>query len=111
MVPSLVQTFAALGDPVRFTIVQHLAESDATMGQLAELFDISLQGVSQHVGVLERSGLVVRHKEGRTRRVQLEPSALADAERWMEARRQRLEERYTRLDDVLLEMAAKEETT
>lgn len=109
MVPSLVQTFAALGDPVRFTIVQRLAEADATMGELAQLFDMSLQGVSQHVGVLERSGLVVRHKEGRTRRVQLEPAALADAERWMEAHRRRLEERYARLDDVLMEMAEKEE--
>ena len=108
MSSALIQTFAALGDPVRFTIVQRLAEADATVGELAEMFDISVQGVSQHLGVLERSGLVARHREGRTRRVQLEPAALDDATRWMEARRRRLEERYQRLDDVLAQMATME---
>lgn len=109
MASALIQTFAALGDPVRFVIVQRLAEADATVGELAEMFEISVQGVSQHLGVLERSGLVVRHKEGRTRRVQLDPASLDDATIWMEARRQRLEERYQRLDDVLLHMTTTEE--
>lgn len=107
---ALPQTFAALGDPVRFAIVQRLAEADATVGELAGMFEISIQGVSQHLGVLERSGLVSRHREGRTRRVQLERAPLADASQWMEARRQRLEERYLRLDEVLTQLAAEEET-
>jgi len=109
MSSALIQTFAALGDPVRFTIVQRLAEADATVGELAEMFEISVQGVSQHLGVLERAGLVARHKEGRTRRVQLESAALDEASKWMEARRRRLEERYERLDGVLAQMATKEE--
>lgn len=111
MIPSLPRTFAALGDPVRFTIVQRLAEADATVGELAAMFDISLQGVSQHLGVLERSGVVSRHREGRTRRVRLEPAALDAAAGWMEARRRRLEERYARLDEVLAQMAGTEEAT
>lgn len=89
---------------MRFTVVQRLAEGDATVGDLAAMFDITVQGVSQHLDVLERAGLVSRHKEGRTRRVSLEPAALGEAAGWMEARRRRLEERYARLDDVLADM-------
>ena len=92
---------------MRFTVVQRLAESDATVGDLAAMFDITVQGVSQHLDVLEKAGLVSRHKEGRTRRVRLEPTALSEAAGWMEARRRRLEERYSRLDEVLTEMSRK----
>lgn len=97
----LVRTFAALGDPVRGRIVDHLGASDATVGELAALFTVSFQAVSQHLDVLERAGLISRHREGRTRRVQLQREPLREAEKWMEARRRRLEERYSRLDDLL----------
>lgn len=98
---TLTQTFAAIGDPVRLTIVDRLTASDATVGELVGLFDISFQAVSQHLDVLERAGIVTRHREGRTRRVRLESTPLDEASRWMDARRRRLEERYARLDDVL----------
>lgn len=101
---TLERTFAALGDPVRATIVDCLANGDATVGQLVAQFDMSFQAVSQHIGVLERAGLVSRHREGRSRRVHLEPAGLQDAERWLEQRRQRLEARYRRLDDVLADL-------
>lgn len=97
----LTQTFAAIGDPVRLTIVDRLAESDATVGELASLFEISFQAVSQHLDVLERAGVISRHREGRTRRVRLHTEPLDEAAAWMDARRRRLEERYARLDDVL----------
>ncbi|ARC55894.1 Transcriptional repressor SdpR [Frondihabitans sp. 762G35] len=105
MSTTVASTFAALGDPVRRTIVDRLAESDATVGELVALFDISFQAVSQHVAVLERATLVSRHRVGRTRRVRLEPQPLDEALTWMESRRQRLEERYRRLDAVLADMA------
>ena len=60
--------------------------------------------------MLEKAGLVSRHKEGRTRRVRLEPTALSEAAGWMEARRRRLEERYSRLDEVLADMAQEGDT-
>lgn len=96
-----MRTFAALGDPVRGRIVDHLGATDATVGEIAALFTISFQAVSQHLDVLERAGLISRHREGRTRRVQLQHEPLREAEKWMEARRRRLEERYSRLDDLL----------
>lgn len=104
----MAQTFAAIGDPVRLTIVDRLSRSDATVGELVGLFEISFQAVSQHLQVLERAGVVSRHREGRTRRVTLHREPLDDAERWMTDRRRRLEERYDRLDDVLTELTTKE---
>ncbi len=97
----LTQTFSAIGDPVRLTIVDRLTASDASVGELAELFDITFQAVSQHLDVLERAGIVSRHQEGRRRRVRLEPAVLGEATQWMRARQERLEARYAQLDDVL----------
>jgi DNA-binding transcriptional ArsR family regulator len=101
---TVVQTFAALADPVRSAIVDRLTAGDATVGELAALFPITLQAVSQQVGTLERAGLVTRHRQGRARRVHLEASQIEQAARWLEARRLRLEERYRRLDGVLAEL-------
>lgn len=101
MTPPVTQTFAAMGDPVRSTIIDRLTSSDATVGELVALFDISFQAVSRHVAVLERAGLVARRREGRTRRVHIVTKPLDEAVDWMETRRRRLEERYQRLDSVL----------
>lgn len=98
---AIAETFAALGDPVRNAIVDTLVAGDATVGELAGLFAITLQAVSQQIGTLERAGLVTRHREGRTRRVHLEIARIEQAATWMETRRRRLEERYQRLDEVL----------
>lgn len=100
----VTETFAALGDPVRSAIVDRLANGDATVGELHSLFTITLQAVSQHIGTLERAGLVTRHREGRTRRVHLQLEPLQEVSRWTEERRLRLEQRYQRLDDVLAEV-------
>jgi DNA-binding transcriptional ArsR family regulator len=100
-VSTVTATFAAMGDPIRLSIVDRLAQADATVGELVELFPVSFQAVSQHLDVLERAGIVLRRREGRTRRVELRRDALDEAELWMTARRRRLEERYARLDAVL----------
>ena len=102
----VVDIFAALGDPVRNAIVDTLVDGDATVGELAASFAITLPAVSQQITTLERAGLVTRHREGRTRRVHLEMACIEQAAMWMERRRRRLEERYQRLDDVLSEVLA-----
>ncbi|MET4702630.1 metalloregulator ArsR/SmtB family transcription factor [Frigoribacterium sp. UYMn621] len=110
MTPTVTQTFAAIGDPIRSTIVDRLASSDATVGELVALFEISFQAVSQHLDVLERAGLLTRRREGRTRRVQLVLEPLEEALTWMESRRDRLEQRYARLDDLLDTLSDSTET-
>ncbi len=94
-------TFGALGDPVRRAIVERLVVGDATVNELADLFPISLQAVSKHIKVLEAASVVTRRREGRTRPVALEPTALDVAGAWIESRRQRLQASHERLDQLL----------
>jgi DNA-binding transcriptional ArsR family regulator len=80
---SLDATFGALSDPTRRAIVERLARGEASVGQLAEPFDISLPAISKHLTVLEEAGLLVRVKEGRTRRCRLVDERMREALEWM----------------------------
>jgi DNA-binding transcriptional ArsR family regulator len=106
----LSQVFAALADPIRRDMVARLASADATVGELAEPYAVSLQAVSKHLKVLEAAGLVSRSREAQRRPVHLEPDVLDLATGWLERYRRAAEERYRRLDAVLAEMADTENT-
>lgn len=97
----LSQVFSALADPTRRALVARLAEGDATVTELAQPHDMSLQAVSKHVQVLESAGLVSRRRQARTRPVHLEAEVLDLTTAWVERHRRRAEARYRRLDDVL----------
>lgn len=102
------ETFRALGDPVRCTIVEYLGDhGDTNVNELAALFPISLQAVSKHIKVLQAAGVVSQHREGRHRPVTLEESVLAEALDWLEGRQRQLEARYERLDEVLADLQRK----
>jgi DNA-binding transcriptional ArsR family regulator len=75
--------FAALSDPTRRAIVERLAAGEASVSDLAEPFDMSLAGVSKHVGVLARAGLVDHGKRGRVRYCRLAPEPLRAADDWL----------------------------
>jgi DNA-binding transcriptional ArsR family regulator len=94
----LSQTFAALADPTRRSILTRLAEGEATVGELAEPLPMSLPAVSRHLKVLERAGLIVRGREAQWRPAQLQTPPLDDAVDWMRSRKQTWEERMDRLD-------------
>lgn len=79
--------FAALADPTRRAILARLAEGEASVGDLAAPFAMSLPAVSKHLGVLERAGLLAREKDGRVRRCRLEPAPLRGAADWIGAYR------------------------
>src|SRR5919199_4666885 len=79
--------FAALADRTRRDIVARLSEGEATVTELAARYDMSLQAVSQHIGVLERCGLVSRSRHRQTRPCRLEPQALEAAVSWIEESR------------------------
>ncbi|MCB1252225.1 MAG: winged helix-turn-helix transcriptional regulator [Austwickia sp.] len=101
----LSKAFAALADPTRRDIVARLAIGDATVGELAAPYDVSLQAISKHLKVLESAGLVSRSREAQRRPVHLEASRLAEMTEWIERYQRRAEERYGRLDAVLTELA------
>ena len=82
-----------------------LAEGDATVGQLAEPYRMSLQAVYKHLRVLEDAGLVSRPHGPQPRPVRLEAEVLTQMETWIERYRRRAEQRYRRLDALLATMS------
>ena len=104
MADHLSRLFAALADPTRRDIVARLAVGDATVGQLAEPYEVSVQAVSKHLKVLEEAGLVRRSRDAQRRPVHLEPEVLELMTSWIARYRRAAEERYRRLDAVLAEM-------
>ena len=104
--PAPAETFRALGDPVRCAIVEHLAaRDDATIGELAALFPISIQAVSKHVKVLEAAGLLTQRRAGRHRPVQLARTEVGGALRWIERLLRDPGARLDRLDDLLADLS------
>ncbi len=101
----LNRAFAALADPTRRDLVARLAGADATVSQLAEPYDMSLQAISKHVKVLEEAGLVTRSKDAQRRPVHLDAEVFDLMTKWIARYRQEAEERYRRLDVLLGRMA------
>jgi DNA-binding transcriptional ArsR family regulator len=97
----LDRAFAALADPVRRAIIARLSTGPATVNELAGLFPITVQAVSQHVGVLEQAGLVTRTRQAQRRPVHLDPAALESVTAWIDTYRLQAERSYRRLDAVL----------
>jgi len=95
--------FVALGDPVRRGIIARLSRGAATVGELAEPFDISVQAISKHIQVLEHAGLVTRTRDAQRRPVHLEPAALERLTAWLDDCRLAHEQRFRALDAVLAE--------
>jgi DNA-binding transcriptional ArsR family regulator len=101
---ALSRVFSALADPIRRDIVARLAVRDATVNELAEPYDVTVQAVSKHLKVLEEAGLVSRTREAQRRPVHLEVEVFDLMTKWIERYRREAEERYRRLDDVLRAM-------
>src|SRR6478672_7051107 len=104
MTDQLSRVFAALADPTRRDLVARLTAGDATVGDLAAPYDVSLQAVSKHLKVLEEAGLVSRSRDAQRRPVHLEAEVLDLMTKWIERYRQQAEERFQRLDAVLAAM-------
>ena len=99
----LDQVYDAIADPTRRAILGILAEGEANVGNLAEKFPISLNGVSKHVKVLERAGLVQRTIHGREHRLRLNAEPMREASRWLEHYRTFWDDRLTALETYLLQ--------
>lgn len=100
----LSEVFAALADPTRRDIVARLAVGDATVGELAEPYEMSLQAVSKHIKVLTDAGLVTQTRDAQRRPCRLEAEVFDLMTKWIERYRDQARARYERLDAVLAEM-------
>lgn len=104
----LSRMFAALADPTRRDMVARLAVGDATVGELADPYDVSIQAVSKHIKVLADAGLVSQCKDAQRRPCHLEAEVFDLMTTWIERYRQQARERYERPDAVLVEIQAAE---
>ncbi|HEY5980859.1 MAG TPA: metalloregulator ArsR/SmtB family transcription factor [Microlunatus sp.] len=104
MADQLSRVFAALADPTRRDLVARLTVADATVNELAEPYEVSVQAISKHLRVLEDAGLVTKSRKAQTRPVHLEAEVFDLMTAWIERYRRRAEQRYRRLDAVLAEL-------
>jgi DNA-binding transcriptional ArsR family regulator len=108
MTARLDTSFAALSDATRRGILEQLGQSDASITDLAEKFEMTLTGVKKHVRVLEQAGLVTTKKVGRVRTCRLGPRRLEEETAWLERYRQLWDERFDELDKVVEELTRRE---
>ena len=106
MADALSTTFAALADPTRRAILARLSDGEATVNDIAEPFDMSLQAVSRHLKVLEGAGLISKSRTAQWRPCRLEVAPLRDADDWMTLYRDFFETRIDRLETQLARMVA-----
>ena len=104
MTDELSQVFSALADPTRRELLARLTDGDATVGELAAPYEISVQAISKHLKVLTQAGLISRTDDGHRSPVHLEAEVLDLMTAWIERYRRRAESRFRRLDTVLAEM-------
>jgi DNA-binding transcriptional ArsR family regulator len=103
-------TFAALADPTRRAILARLAEGEASVTELAKPFDLSLPGISKHLKVLQRAGLITQSRNAQWRPCRLEAGRLKEASEWVGDYRRFWDESFERLDAVLQDLIKKEKS-
>ncbi len=101
-------TFGALADPTRRAILARLASGERSVTELAEPFQLSLPGVSKHLKVLQRAGLITQGRKAQWRPCRLEPGRLKEVSEWVGSYRSFWDESFDRLDDYLREITSKE---
>jgi DNA-binding transcriptional ArsR family regulator len=108
MADQLSVTFAALADPTRRAILARLAQGEASVTELAKPFDLSLPGVSKHLKVLQRAGLITQSRNAQWRPCRLEGGRLKEASEWVGEYRRFWDESFERLDEVLQDLIKEE---
>jgi DNA-binding transcriptional ArsR family regulator len=102
-------TFAALADPTRRAILARLARGEATVTELAAPFDMSLPGISKHLKVLQRAGLIEQGRQAQWRPCRLQPEPLRTVSDWVGQYRRHWEESFERMDVYLRELEESQE--
>jgi DNA-binding transcriptional ArsR family regulator len=104
----LSTTFAALADPTRRAILERLAHGDATVGELAEPFRMTMPAISKHLSVLERAGLITKSRDGQRRNCRITATPLKNATSWLSEYRRHWEANLESLDAYLTRIQEQE---
>jgi DNA-binding transcriptional ArsR family regulator len=110
MADQLSVTFAALADPTRRAMLARLSQGEASVTELAKPFDLSLPGISKHLKVLQRAGLITQSRSAQWRPCRLEGGRLKEASDWVGEYRRFWDESFERLDEVLQDLIKKEKS-
>src|SRR6187401_2638884 len=102
--------FQAIADPTRRQIINLIAQKSMNLNAIADNFDISRPAISQHIKILTECGLVIINQQGRERYCYLQPKKMSEVADWLEPFRKLWEERYDRLDNLLLNMKTSDKT-
>ena len=89
-------------------MLQRLAEGDATVGELAEPFDMSMPAISKHLSVLERAGLITKSRDAQRRNCRITATPLQNATSWLNEYRRHWEANLDSLDSYLTRIQSKE---
>ena len=95
--------FASLADPTRRDILARVARGELSIGDIAAKYDVSFAAISKHLTVLEKARLIIKRREGKKQMVTLAPDALMSADEYLEQYRQMWEQRFNKLDEILME--------
>lgn len=93
--------FQAIADPTRRNILSLIAKEPMNLNSIAQNFEMSRPAVSQHIKILDESGLVVIHQKGRQRFCHIRPQRIKEVDKWLDQFRQLWEDRFNQLDQVL----------
>ena len=91
--------FIALANNTRRKVIERLGAGSATVSELATRFDMALPSFVQHLGILERSGLVRSEKKGRLRTYYIIPKRLKVVDKWIKGQRLMWKKRQNKLDE------------
>lgn len=101
--------FQAIADPTRREILTLLINNPLSLNGIAENFTMSRPAISQHVKVLDESGLLIIQKRGRQRVCSIEPRKIKEVDEWLEPFKELWEQRFEQLDELLTKMNEEEE--
>jgi DNA-binding transcriptional ArsR family regulator len=101
-------TFNALADPTRRAILHRLLKGQASVGELAEPFDMSTRAISKHIAVLEAAGLVTRARDAQRRPSRIRAQPLVEIDEWLKVYRCLWVDRFQRLGEVVREQRGKD---
>ena len=93
--------YRAIADGNRRRLLELLREQERSVQELMPHFDVTMGAISQHLRILEESGLVARRKQGRFRYYRAKPQALKRVHDWTAQYRSFWKSRLDRLGDYL----------
>jgi DNA-binding transcriptional ArsR family regulator len=99
---SLDSIFSSLSDPTRRDMLRRLIKESLSISELAQPYNLTFAAISKHLKVLERSNLVAKQRRGKEQMVSVVPQTIKEADDYLEAYRQLWEERFDRLDALLI---------